>query len=74
MADEPESIVLQPLRFIRERVETVHERQLEMLQCLGNLEVQVANLGTQMANLSVRIDRIDTRLDRVERRLGLIEA
>jgi hypothetical protein len=61
---EPESIVLQHLRLTPEQLDTVSERQLEMIQRLGNIEVQVANM-------SVRIDRIDARLDRVERRLGL---
>jgi hypothetical protein len=65
--DEPDNIVLQHLRAIREQLDMLNERQLEMIQRLGNLEVQVANL-------SVRVDRIDARLDRVERRLGLIEA
>jgi hypothetical protein len=64
---EPDNVVLQHLRLIREQLDTVSERQLEMLQPLGSLEVS-------FANISVRIDRIDARLDRVERRLGLIEA
>jgi hypothetical protein len=64
---EPESLILQHLRSIREQLDTLNERQLEFMQRLGNVEVQ-------LANLSVRVDRIDARLDRVERRLGLIEA
>jgi hypothetical protein len=71
---EPDNVVLQNLRPIREQLDTLNERQLEMMQGIGNLELQVANLATHMANQSVRIDRIDARLDRVERRLGLIEA
>jgi hypothetical protein len=63
---EPDNVVLQHLRLIREQLDMVGERQLEMIQRLGNLEVQGASL-------SVRIDRIDGRLDRVERRLGSIE-
>ena len=64
---EPENMILEHLRVIREQMDTLNERQLESIQRIGNLEVQVANL-------SVPIDRIDMRLDRVERRLGLIEA
>jgi predicted nucleic acid-binding Zn-ribbon protein len=70
---EAENLVLQHLRAIRAQLDTLNERQLEMMQRIGALEVQVANLATQMANLSVRVDRIDARLDRVERRLGLVE-
>lgn len=71
---EPDNVVLQHLRAIREQLDTLNEGQLELMQPVGNLEVQVANLAAQMDNQSVRIDRIDARLDRVERRLGLIEA
>ncbi|MGH7248168.1 MAG: hypothetical protein ACREH9_08690 [Pseudomonadota bacterium] len=60
MPDEPERVVLQHLRSLGERVDTLHERQLEMVPRIGSLE-------TQMAGMSVRIDRIDMRLDRIER-------
>jgi ParB-like chromosome segregation protein Spo0J len=64
---EPDNVVIQHLRAIREQLDTLNVRQLEMMQRLGAVEVS-------LANLSVRVDRIDARLDRVERRLGLIEA
>jgi predicted nucleic acid-binding Zn-ribbon protein len=65
---EPENVILQHLRAIREQLDTtLNSRVMEMTQRMGGVEVQVANM-------SVRIDRIDARLDRVERRLGLIEA
>ena len=64
---EPDNVVIQHLRPIREQLDTLNVRQLEMMQRLGGVEVS-------LANLSVRVDRIDARLDRVERRLGLIEA
>lgn len=67
MATEPDNLILQHLRAMREQLDTFGERQIEMMQRLGNVEVA-------LANLSVRIDRIDMRLDRVERRLGLLEA
>ena len=67
MMTEAENLVLQHLRAIREQMDTMNGRILELTQRMGNVEVQ-------LANLSVRVDRIDARLDRVERRLGLIEA
>jgi len=67
MPDEPDNIVLQHLPAIREQLDTLNDRQLEMMQRLGAVE-----LG--LANLSMSVDRIDARLDRFERRLGLIEA
>jgi hypothetical protein len=66
MASEPDSLVLQHLRAIREQIDLVNDRLLELTQRVGSIEVQIANV-------SVRVDRIDARLDRVERRLGLIE-
>jgi hypothetical protein len=66
MSTELDNVVLQHLRIIREPLDAMSGRQIEMMQRLGNLELQVAGL-------SVRVDRIDVRLDRVERRLGLIE-
>lgn len=67
MTEEPDDLILQHLRAIREQLDTLNHRQLEMMQRLGNVEVS-------LANLSVRVDRIDARLDRVESRLGLLEA
>jgi hypothetical protein len=64
---EPDNVVIQHLRAIRAQLDTLNERQLEMMQCLGAVEVG-------LANPSVRVDRIDARLDRIEWRLGLIEA
>jgi hypothetical protein len=64
---EPDNVVIQHPRAIREQLDTLNVRQLEMMQGLGGVEVS-------LANLSVRVDRIDACLDRVERRLGLIEA
>ena len=67
MAGEPDDIVLQRLPAMREQLEILDERQLEMMQRLGAVE-----LG--LANVSMRVDRIRPRLDQVERRIGLIEA
>jgi len=65
-------LVRQDARAVREQLDTLSERQLEMMQRIGNLGVPASNLAVQFANLSVRVDRIDARLDRVECRLGLI--
>lgn len=66
MMAETENLVLEHLRQMRDQLSLMNERQLEIIQRLGNLEIQVANL-------SARVDRIDVRLDRVEKRLGLID-
>jgi hypothetical protein len=46
------------LRAIGEQLDTLNERQLEMTQRLGSVE-----LG--LADVSMRVDRIDARLDRL---------
>jgi hypothetical protein len=55
---EPDNIVIQHLRAIREQLDTLNERQLEMTQRLGSVD-----LG--LADVSMRVDRIDARLDRL---------
>jgi len=71
---EPDNIVLQHLRGIREVLDTQTDGLLALTQRVGNLEVHVSSIGVQLATLSVRVDHIDARLDRVERHLGLMEA
>jgi hypothetical protein len=56
---EPDSLVLRYLRRISAEQEKQGARLIEVMECLGHLEVG-------MASLSRRIDRIDLRLDRVE--------
>jgi hypothetical protein len=64
---EPDNLVLQHLRAIREQLDTLNDGMLELMERIGNV-------GAQVANICVRADRLDKQLDRVERRLGLIEA
>jgi hypothetical protein len=62
-----ESLILERLRRIEDKLDTEIERGLETRERLGHLE-------EGLASISRRVDRIDSRLDRIEKRLDLQEA
>lgn len=74
MADEPDNLILQHLRIIREQLERVNETQTSGNMRLHAIEQQMLGLHLDAAAARERLDRIETRLDRIEKRLGLIEA
>ena len=66
-----ESLILEHLRHIRDRVDRQAEDMREVKERLGILVSQIADLSKQFANLPSRIDRLDARIERIERRLDL---
>lgn len=74
MSDQPDSLVLEHLRYIRALVDKVDEGMQDLKRCMTSLELQVSTLHGDFAGQSMRIDRIEERLDRIEKRLGLIDA
>ena len=64
MADD--NLILEHLRQIRSKIDSLSDDMIEVKGRLGILE-------SQYASLSTRLDRIDMRLERVERRLDLHE-
>jgi hypothetical protein len=78
MSDQPDNLVLNLLRAIRNDVAEIRADLLEVKQRLTTLEIQVGNLvateQSHYAQLMLRMDRHDGRLDRIERRLELTEA
>jgi hypothetical protein len=67
MADEPQNLVLEHLRYIRGAVDGLREDVHEVKARLGLVE-------ETCASLSRRLDRLDDRIDRIERRLDLTPA
>lgn len=67
MNDNVESLILERLRRIEDKLDTEIERGMETRERLGHLEEGIASI-------SRRVDRIDSRLNRIERRLELQEA
>jgi hypothetical protein len=67
MADEPQDLVLEHLRYIRGAVDGLREDMHEVKTRLGLVE-------ETCASLSRRLDRLDERVGRIERRLELAPA
>ena len=72
MADDISNLVLEHLRYIRGRVDSLLEDMQDVKRRLTSLESQAAQLHGDFAGQSARIDRIEYRLDRIERRLELM--
>jgi hypothetical protein len=67
MAEEPQNLVLEHLRYIRGAVDGLRDDMLEMKTRLGLVE-------ETCASLSRRLDRLDERVGRIERRLDITPA
>jgi hypothetical protein len=71
MADEPENLVIEHLRYIRAAIDRIEFDVRDLKHRVSSLEIAEANHYT---SLLMRADRSDDRLERIEKRLGLIEA
>jgi predicted nuclease with TOPRIM domain len=67
MAEEPQNLLIEHLRYIRGAVDGLREDMHEVKTRLGLIE-------ETCASLSRRLDRLDDRVDRIERRLDLMPA
>ncbi|MGI9409891.1 MAG: hypothetical protein ACR2OV_07445 [Hyphomicrobiaceae bacterium] len=71
MADDTDNLVLEHLRHIRGRIDT-------MVGDIADLKLRMTNLedviGRGYTALNRRLDRHDERLERIERRLDLADA
>ena len=54
---EPDNVVIQHLRPIREQLDTLNVRQLEMMQRLGGVEVSLAGADTGTRRDRDRVDQ-----------------
>jgi predicted nucleic acid-binding Zn-ribbon protein len=71
MADEPDNIVLEHLRAIRN---TLADLQAEMRAEFHDLKVRMTGVEQGLAVLNNRVDRIEVRLQKIDKRLDLTEA
>ncbi|MEQ1650101.1 MAG: hypothetical protein ABL898_16090 [Hyphomicrobiaceae bacterium] len=71
MTDKTENLILEHLRHIRGRVDSIDERIGRVEVRLGTLEGHVGHLVQSEAGQNVELDRINRRLERMERRLDL---
>ena len=67
MTDEPDNLILQHLRAIRQDVSLIRDDMQDMRLRLSAVESAIVRMQHSM-------DRFDIRLSTIERRLGLIEA
>jgi predicted nuclease with TOPRIM domain len=67
MADEPDNLVLQPLRRIDVKVDRI-------IDDLHDVKVRLSSLDENLAGVHRRMDRFEVRLDRIEKRLELIDS
>ena len=65
MAENTDNLVLEHLRYIRERVDRIDMN-------VRDLQIRVANIEEGQAALNRRFDHLDLRVDRVERRLEIV--
>jgi uncharacterized coiled-coil protein SlyX len=73
MAQETDNVVLEHLRHIRSKVDTIEERMGRVELRLAAVEGHLASLVLGEAGQNSEIDRIRRRLDRIERRLELAD-
>ncbi len=71
MADDTDNLVLEHLRYIRGRLDTVYNDVRDLKMRMTNLEETGA---VASAAINRRLDRMDERIERIERRLDLAEA
>ena len=73
MADDANNLVLQHLRHIRSKVDSIDERVGRVELRLMAVEGHLGGLLLTQAGQNSEIDRIKQRLDRIERRLELVD-
>jgi chromosome segregation ATPase len=74
MIGDVENLILERLRRIDGRLDTMQNDIRELKERMGHLERRQAELALQYATPSTRVDRIDLRLERIERRLDPADA
>ena len=82
MTDEPDNIIIQHLRAIREdmssmrgetnsKIEALAASMTSMNARLSNVEDAVNGMRGEIRMIAIAVDGHNTRLDRIEKRLGL---
>jgi hypothetical protein len=74
MTDEVGNLVLEQLRLIRAKVETISDDVADIKIRMSATERHLGEMQMQFAAMNTRMDRFDERLGRIERRIGLIDA
>jgi hypothetical protein len=74
LTDEVGNLVLEQLRLVRVKMETISDDVADIKIRMSATERHLGEIQMQAAALNGRMDRFDERLGRIERRLGLVDA
>ena len=66
MAEEPDTLVLQILRRLDQKMD-------RPVEDVGDLKVRMTAVEEAVVGVQRRIDRLDIRIERIEKRLDLVE-
>jgi hypothetical protein len=73
MTEETTNLVLEHLRHIRTKVDSIDDRVGRVELRLSTVEGHLANLIVSDAAQNAELDKVSRRLDRIERRLELTD-
>ena len=74
MTDNVESLILEQLRRISQRMDRKDIEDLETKMRLTSLDEHLGGVMMSVAGINNRLDRLDERVGRIERRLDLTES
>ena len=74
MTDEVGNLVLEQLRLMRAKIETISDDIADLKIRMSSTERHLVEIQMQLGALNARMDRFDERLSRVEKRLSLVDA
>ena len=72
--EEPPNLVLEHLKYIRRKVDSIDLELGEVKSRVSALEETQGQVLVLLGVISKRLDRHDDRLSRIERRFDLVEA
>lgn len=73
MSADVDNIVLEHLRHIRAKVDTLSDDMRSLYLRMGSLEQHMAAFHTTDIDQNIELDRLKRRVDRIEQRLELTE-
>jgi hypothetical protein len=73
MTTQPENIVIEHLRHIHRKVDSIEHSVNNLTLRVNSLEQSVGLLHVDMAGVNWRLDQFDLRLHKIEDRLDLVD-
>ena len=73
MADKVENLILERLKRIDQRLETIEDGLSELKTRATAVDEHIGGMFITLSGVNTRLDRIDDRMKRIARRLDLSE-